>query len=192
MVNTDKIEVLELFDEFETRLENGVNNLHGEFAKLKAGRANPHLLDKITVDYYGTPTPIKQVGNISVPEARLLVISVWDKSILKNVEKAIIAANIGITPNNDGNVIRLVFPELTQDSRKALCKEIKAMSENVKVSPRNATRETTVTIKKPKKAGQNTEDEAASYEKEVDKMLSEKTGEIDSMTKNKEDEVMTV
>ena len=192
MVNTDKIEVLELFDEFETRLENGVNNLHGEFAKLKAGRANPHLLDKITVDYYGTPTPIKQVGNISVPEARLLVISVWDKSILKNVAKAIIAANIGITPNNDGNVIRLVFPELTQDSRKALCKEIKAMSENVKVSLRNARRDANDAIKKLKKDGQITEDEAASYEKEVDKMLSEKTGEIDSMTKNKEDEVMTV
>ncbi len=192
MVNTDKIEVLELFDEFETRLENGVNNLQGEFAKLKAGRANPHLLDKITVDYYGTPTPIKQVGNISVPEARLLVISVWDKSILKNVEKAIIAANIGITPNNDGNVIRLVFPELTQDSRKALCKEIKAMSENVKVSLRNARRDANDAIKKLKKDGQITEDEAASYEKEVDKMLSEKTGEIDSMTKNKEDEVMTV
>ena len=192
MVNTDKIEVLELFDEFETRLENGVNNLQGEFAKLKAGRANPHLLDKITVDYYGTPTPIKQVGNISVPEARLLVISVWDKSILKNVEKAIIAANIGITPNNDGNVIRLVFPELTQDSRKALCKEIKARSENVKVSLRNARRDANDAIKKLKKDGQITEDEAASYEKEVDKMLSEKTGEIDSMTKNKEDEVMTV
>ena len=165
MVNTDKIEVLELFDEFETRLENGVNNLQGEFAKLKAGRANPHLLDKITVDYYGTPTPIKQVGNISVPEARLLVISVWDKSILKNVEKAIIAANIGITPNNDGNVIRLVFPELTQDSRKALCKEIKAMSENVKVSLRNARRDANDAIKKLKKDGQITEDEAASYEK---------------------------
>lgn len=134
MINTENIDVLELFDEFETKLEHGVQSLQGEFAKLKAGRANPHILDKITVDYYGTPTPIKQVGNISVPEARLLVISVWDTSILKNVEKAIIAANIGITPNNDGKVIRLVFPELTQETRKSLCKEIKSLSENVKVS----------------------------------------------------------
>ena len=129
MINTENIDVLELFDEFETKLDHGVQSLHGEFVKLKAGRANPHILDKITVDYYGTPTPIKQVGNISVPEARLLVISVWDTSILKNVEKAIIAANIGITPNNDGKVIRLVFPELTQETRKSLCKEIKSLSE---------------------------------------------------------------
>ncbi len=192
MINTENIDVLELFDEFETKLAGGVDNLQGEFAKLKAGRANAHILDKVTVDYYGTPTPIKQVGNISVPEARLLVISVWDTSILKNVEKAIIAANIGITPSNDGKVIRLVFPELTQETRKNLCKEIKAMSENVKISLRNARRDANDAIKKLKKDSSITEDEAATYEKEVDKLLSAKIAEIDAMTKNKEDEVMTV
>ena len=181
-----------MYSEYTGRMTKTLDALQNQFSAVRAGRANPAVLDQIRVEYYGTPTPIKQVGNISVPEARLLVISVWDKSILKNVEKAIIAANIGITPNNDGNVIRLVFPELTQDSRKALCKEIKAMSENVKVSLRNARRDANDAIKKLKKDGQITEDEAASYEKEVDKMLSEKTGEIDSMTKNKEDEVMTV
>lgn len=192
MINTENIDVLELFDEFETKLEHGVQSLQGEFAKLKAGRANPHILDKITVDYYGTPTPIKQVGNISVPEARLLVISVWDTSILKNVEKAIIAANIGITPGNDGKVIRLVFPELTQETRKSLCKEIKSLSESVKVSLRNARRDANDAIKKLKKDSAITEDDAAAYEKEVDKILSAKIAEIDAMTKNKEDEVMTV
>ena len=192
MINDENIDVLELFDEFETKLAGGVDNLQGEFAKLKAGRANAHILDKVTVDYYGTPTPIKQVGNISVPEARLLVISVWDTSILKNVEKAIIAANIGITPSNDGKVIRLVFPELTQETRKNLCKEIKAMSENVKISLRNARRDANDAIKKLKKDSSITEDEAATYEKEVDKLLSAKIAEIDAMTKNKEDEVMTV
>lgn len=181
-----------IFEEMNEKYQKTIHNFSNELKSIRAGRANPHILDKILVDYYGTPTPINNMANITVPEARLLVISVWDKSALKNVEKAILAANIGITPNNDGNVIRLVFPELTQDSRKALCKEIKAMSENVKVSLRNARRDANDAIKKLKKDGQITEDEAASYEKEVDKMLSEKTGEIDSMTKNKEDEVMTV
>ncbi len=192
MINSDNMDVLELFDELETKLEHGADSLSSEFSKLKAGRANAHILDKITVDYYGTPTPIRQVGNISVPEARLLVISVWDTSILKNVEKAIIAANIGITPSNDGKVIRLVFPELTQETRKALCKEIKAMSENVKIGMRNARRDANDAIKKLKKDSSITEDEAATFEKEVDKMLSAKIAEVDAMTKNKEDEVMTV
>lgn len=192
MINSDNMDVLELFDELETKLEHGADSLSSEFSKLKAGRANAHILDKITVDYYGTPTPIRQVGNISVPEARLLVISVWDTSILKNVEKAIIAANIGITPSNDGKVIRLVFPELTQETRKALCKEIKSMSENVKIGMRNARRDANDAIKKLKKDSSITEDEAATFEKEVDKMLSAKIAEVDAMTKNKEDEVMTV
>lgn len=192
MINSEKIEVLEVFDKFEEKLEKGVSNLKGEFAKLKAGRANAHVLDKIYVDYYGTPTPIKQLGNISIPEARILMISVWDVSALKAVEKAINEANIGINPQNDGKVIRLIFPELTEARRKDLCKEIKAMGENTKISLRNARRDANDSIKKLKKDNVITEDEVTVCEKEIDKMLAEAVAEIDKSTKDKEQEVMTV
>lgn len=192
MINIDKIEVMEVFDEFENKMDKAVNNLKGEFAKLKAGRANPHVLDKITVDYYGTPTPIKQIGNVSVPEARILMISVWDASALKSVEKAINEANIGINPQNDGKVIRLIFPELTEARRKDLCKEIKSMSENTKIVLRNARRDANDAIKKLKKDNAVTEDEVAICEKEIDKMLADNVNEVDKCTKEKEQEVMTV
>lgn len=192
MINSEKIEVLEVFDNFEEKLEKGVSNLKGEYAKLKAGRANAHVLDKIYVDYYGTPTPIKQLGNISVPEARILMISVWDVSALKAVEKAINEANIGINPQNDGKVIRLIFPELTEARRKELCKEIKAMGENTKIALRNARRDANDAIKKLKKDNIVTEDEVSVCEKEIDKMLAEAVAEVDKSTKDKEQEVMTV
>ncbi len=192
MINSEKIEVLEVFDKFEEKLEKGVSNLKGEYAKLKAGRANAHVLDKIYVDYYGTPTPIKQLGNISVPEARILMISVWDVSALKAVEKAINEANIGINPQNDGKVIRLIFPELTEARRKELCKEIKAMGENTKIALRNARRDANDAIKKLKKDNIVTEDEVSVCEKEIDKMLAEAVAEVDKSTKDKEQEVMTV
>lgn len=192
MINSEKIEVLEVFDKFEEKLEKGVSNLKGEYAKLKAGRANAHVLDKIYVDYYGTPTPIKQLGNISVPEARVLMISVWDVSALKAVEKAINEANIGINPQNDGKVIRLIFPELTEARRKELCKEIKAMGENTKIALRNARRDANDAIKKLKKDNIVTEDEVSVCEKEIDKMLAEAVAEVDKSTKDKEQEVMTV
>lgn len=192
MINSEKIEVLEVFDKFEEKLEKGVSNLKGEYAKLKAGRANAHVLDKIYVDYYGTPTPIKQLGNISVPEARILMISVWDVSALKAVEKAINEANIGINPQNDGKVIRLIFPELTEARRKELCKEIKAMGENTKIALRNARRDANDAIKKLKKDNIVTEDEVSICEKEIDKMLAEAVAEVDKSTKDKEQEVMTV
>lgn len=192
MINSEKIEVLEVFDKFEEKLEKGVSNLKGEYAKLKAGRANAHVLDKIYVDYYGTPTPIKQLGNISVPEARILMISVWDVSALKAVEKAINEANIGINPQNDGKVIRLIFPELTEARRKELCKEIKAMGENTKIALRNARRDANDAIKKLKKDNVVTEDEVSVCEKEIDKMLAEAVAEVDRSTKDKEQEVMTV
>ena len=181
-----------MFDKFEEKLEKGVSNLKGEYAKLKAGRANAHVLDKIYVDYYGTPTPIKQLGNISVPEARILMISVWDVSALKAVEKAINEANIGINPQNDGKVIRLIFPELTEARRKELCKEIKAMGENTKIALRNARRDANDAIKKLKKDNIVTEDEVSVCEKEIDKMLAEAVAEVDKSTKDKEQEVMTV
>ena len=192
MINSEKIEVLEVFDKFEEKLEKGVSNLKGEYAKLKAGRANAHVLDKIYVDYYGTPTPIKQLGNISVPEARILMISVWDVSALKAVEKAINEANIGINPQNDGKVIRLIFPELTEARRKELCKEIKAMGENTKIALRNARRDANDAIRKLKKDNVVTEDEVSVCEKEIDKMLAEAVAEVDKSTKDKEQEVMTV
>lgn len=192
MINSEKIEILEVFDKFEEKLEKGVTNLKGEFAKLKAGRANAHVLDKIFVDYYGTPTPIKQLGNISVPEARILMISVWDVSALKSVEKAINEANIGINPQNDGKVIRLIFPELTEARRKDLCKEIKAMGENTKIALRNARRDANDAVKKLKKDNVVTEDEVSLCEKEIDKLLADAVAEIDRATKDKEQEVMTV
>lgn len=192
MINSEKIEVLEVFDKFEEKLEKGVSNLKGEYAKLKAGRANAHVLDKIYVDYYGTPTPIKQLGNISIPEARILMISVWDVSALKSVEKAINEANIGINPQNDGKVIRLIFPELTEARRKDLCKEIKAMGENTKIALRNARRDANDAIKKLKKDNVITEDEVSVCEKEIDKMLAEAVADVDKSTKDKEQEVMTV
>ena len=192
MINSEKIEVLEVFDKYEEKLEKSVSNLKGEFAKLKAGRANAHVLDKIFVDYYGTPTPIKQLGNISVPEARILMISVWDVSALKAVEKAINEANIAINPQNDGKVIRLIFPELTEARRKDLCKEIRAMSENTKIALRNSRRDANDAVKKLKKDNIVTEDEVTVCEKEIDKLLAEAVADVDKSTKDKEQEVMTV
>ena len=186
------MEVLEVFDEFETKMSKIIASLQYEFNNMKAGRANAHLLDKITVDYYGTPTPLKQIGNIQTPEARMLLITVWDTSILKEVEKAIIAANIGITPNNDGKVIRLIFPELTEERRKELCKSIKALAENTKVALRNARRDINDSIKKFKKDNLISEDEVGVYEKDVDKKLAEQVDIVDKMTKEKEQEVLSV
>ena len=159
---------------------------------MRAGRANPHILDKVMVDYYGTPTPINNMANITVPEARLLVISVWDKSALKNVEKAILAANIGITPNNDGNVIRLIFPELTEERRKALVKELKTNAENTKVVLRNARRDAIDALKKLEKDSEITEDDLKDFTADVDKALSSEIEDVDKLTKDKEQEILAV
>lgn len=185
-------EILEVFDEYETKMVKCINNLTNEYLQLKAGRANAHVLEKVTVDYYGTLTPVNQMANISVPEARLLVISPWDVGTLKTIEKAILAANIGLTPNNDGKVIRLVFPELTQDRRKELAKTIKATSENAKVVLRNARRDINDALKKLKKDSIISEDDCATYEKDVDKKLAESIEKIDKLSKDKEAEVMSV
>ncbi len=169
-----------------------ISSLQYEFNNIKAGRANPHILDKIVVDYYGVPTPLKQIGNIQTPEARVLMITVWDTSILKEVEKAIIAANTGITPNNDGKVIRMIFPELTQERRKELCKNLRATAENTKVALRNARRDINDSIKKFKKDSLISEDEAGIYEKDVDKKLAEQIEIVDKMSKDKEQEILSV
>lgn len=188
----DSLEVLEAFDGFENKLEKSISSMKYEFQQMKAGRANPHILDKVLVNYYGTETPVNQLGNISVPEARVLLISVWDQSALKDVEKAIIAANIGMTPNNDGKVIRLIFPELNEERRKELVKQLKQVSENTKVVMRNARRDINDSLKKYKKDSVITEDECANFEKDVDKKLGEYIDTVDKLAKEKEKEVMSV
>ena len=188
----ESMEVLELFDEFETRLVKTVANLRNEFMQLKAGRANAHILDKITADYYGTDTPIGQMANISIPEARLLVVTPWDATCLKPIERAIGAANLGMTPNNDGKVIRLIFPELTQDRRRDLVKTIKSTSDNCKVVLRNSRRDINDGLKKLKKESLISEDECSTYEKDVDKKLAEFIATVDVINSEKEVEVMSV
>ena len=136
---------------YEEKMEKSSNAMMDEFASIRAGRANPHVLDKIKVDYYGTPTPIQQVGNISVPEARMIVIQPWEKSLIKAIEKAIQASDLGINPSNDGSVIRLVFPELTEDRRKELAKDVKKKGEAAKVAVRNIRRDANEAFKKQEK-----------------------------------------
>ena len=163
-----------------------------EFSLMRAGRANSKLLEKVSVDYYGTMTPITQMGNISTPEPRMLVITLWDKSALGAAEKAILAANLGLTPTNDGNVIRLVFPELTEERRKDLVKQVKKMAEDCKVTVRNARRDAIDGIKKLKNDKQISEDIAGNAEKEVDKSISKFIETIDAMTSEKEKDIMSV
>lgn len=181
-----------IFEEMKEKFTKTVHNFSTEMKSMRAGRANPHILDKVMVDYYGTPTPINNMANITVPEARLLVISVWDKSALKNVEKAILAANIGITPNNDGNVIRLIFPELTEERRKALVKELKTNAENTKVVLRNARRDAIDALKKLEKDSEITEDDLKDFTADVDKALSSEIEDVDKLTKDKEQEILSV
>ncbi len=188
----NSMEMLEVFDNYETKCGKTINNIKNELLSIRAGRANPHILDKVLVDYYGTPTPINQMGNVTVSEARVLVISVWDMSALKEVEKAIINANIGITPNNDGKVIRLVFPELTEERRVQIVKEIRKMCEDARVAIRSHRRDANDSIKKYKKDSVITEDDATKYEKEVDKILNTNIETIDKLLKDKEQEVMSV
>lgn len=181
-----------IFEEMNEKYAKTLHNFSSELKSIRAGRANPHILDKITVDYYGTPTPINNMANITVPEARLLVISVWDKSALKNVEKAILAANIGITPNNDGNVIRLIFPELTEERRKALVKDLKNNAESTKIVLRNARRDAIEQLKKLQKDSSITEDDLKDFTADVDKALAKQIEDVDKLTKDKEQEILSV
>lgn len=145
----------ELIMTYEDKMEKSLDNLYSEYTSIRAGRANPHILDKITVDYYGTPTPLQQVGNISVPEARMIVIQPWEASILKDIEKALLMSDLGLTPTNDGKMIRLVFPELTEERRKELVKDVKKKGENAKVAVRNIRRDAMDAIKKKRKRRRN-------------------------------------
>ena len=163
-----------------------------DFTSIRAGRANPHVLDKIKVDYYGAPTPLQQVGNISVPEPRMLQIQPWEKSLLKAIEKAILASDLGITPTNDGSVIRLVFPELTEERRKELVKDIKKKGEAAKVAVRNIRRDANETFKKQNKANEISEDDQKDLETKVQKMTDKYIADIDKAVEEKSKEILTV
>lgn len=174
------------------RTDKTVSVLNSEYVTIRAGRANPHILDKVLVDYYGTPTPINQVGNISVSEGRCLVIAPWDASMLKVIEKQLLADNIGITPSNDGKVIRLVFPALTEERRRELSKQVKKMAEDSKVAVRNIRRDAMDTLKKMKNNKELSEDEHATCEKEIDKIIAEAIDKIEKLSVEKEKDIMSV
>ena len=182
----------EIFLEFEDKNDRAIAHLKSEFLSIRAGRANPHILDKITVDYYGSPTPLAHVSNISVQDARQLVISPWDASLVKEINKAILASDIGLTPSDDGRVIRLTFPMLTEERRRDLVKGVKRVGEDTKVICRNARRDALDEFKKLKKDGKISEDEMSSYEKDVQKTLDSACAKIDSMMEEKEKEIMQV
>ena len=174
------------------KMEKTINVYQEKLSEVRAGRANPAILNKIKIDYYGTQTPINQVAGISVPEARLIVIQPWDASILKEIEKAILAADIGINPNNDGKVIRLAFPELTEERRKELVKDIKKMAEDAKVAVRSIRREGIDEAKRQQKDGEITEDELKQAENEIQKITDQNIEQIDKILETKEKEVMSV
>ncbi len=163
-----------------------------EYLVIRAGRANPHILDKVMIDYYGVPTPIKNMASISVPEARILAISVWDQSQVKNIVKAISAADLGVNPNEDGKTIRLIFPMLTEERRKEIVKSIKKIAEETKIVVRNARRDAMDMIKDLEKEGQISEDEKARYEEDIQKLVDEGCQEVEENSKAKEKEIMEV
>ena len=181
-----------IFIEFEEELDKAFKHYEGELSAVRAGRANPHILDKILVDYYGTPTPIQHMANVSVPEARQLLISPWDVSNVKNICKAILASDLGLTPTDDGKVIRLNFPMLTEERRRDLVKQTRKLVEDTKVVCRNARRDSIEELKKLKKDSVITEDAEAAYEKDVQKKLDAMCEKVDKAMADKEKEIMQV
>ena len=177
---------------YEDKMKKSVEALLEDYKTIRAGRANPHILDKIRVDYYNTPTPLQQVANVSVPEARIIQIQPWDASLIKEIEKAIIVSDLGLTPNNDGKVIRLVFPELTEDRRKELSKDVKKKGENAKVAIRNVRRDANDVFKKQNKANEISEDELKDAEDSIQKITDKYITEVDKCVDDKIKEVMTV
>ncbi|MBQ1663956.1 MAG: ribosome recycling factor [Clostridia bacterium] len=176
----------------ESRMQKAVDRLVTDYSEIRAGRANPNVLDKVMVDYYGTPTPINQVGSVSVAEARILVIQPWDKGLLNPIMKAIQASDIGINPQNDGSVIRLTFPQLTEDRRKELAKGISKRGEEAKVAVRNIRRDEMDALKKAKKANELTEDDLRDEEEKLQKLTDKICKEIDEIAANKTKEIMSV
>ena len=173
-------------------MEKSIDALLNEYASIRAGRANPHVLDKIKVDYYGTPTPIQQVGNISVPEARMILIQPWEKSLIRPIEKAIQTSELGINPSNDGSVIRLVFPELTEERRKELAKDVKKKGDGAKVAIRNIRRDAMDTFKAQKKKSEITEDDLKIAEKDIQNLTDKYIAKIEDTTEKKTKEILSV
>ena len=181
-----------MLTQYEEKMTKTVENLEGEYATIRAGRANPNILNKIKVEYYGVPTPMQQLANITVPEARTLMIAPWEPSLVKEIEKAIMNSDLGITPNNDGRNIILNFPELTEDRRKELVKDIKKKGDNAKVAIRNIRRDANDAIKKENKAGDISDDEAKNSEDEIQKITDKYIAMIDSAIDDKTKEILTV
>ena len=177
---------------FEEKMGKSLANLEEEFAGIRAGRANPHVLDKLRVDYYGTPSPIQSVANVSVPEPRMIQIQPWEASMVKEIEKAIMCSDLGINPTNDGKVIRLVFPELTEERRKELAKDIKKKGENAKVAVRNIRRDAIDHFKKIGKEEDLSEDEIKDLEDTIQKLTDEYVGKVDKAVDAKSKEILTV
>lgn len=178
--------------EAKEKMQKAAQNLQRELGQIRAGRANASLLDRITVNYYGAPTPLNQMASIQIPEARVLMITPFDKSILQDVEKAIMASDIGISPTNDGNVIRLIIPQLTEERRKELAKDVKKEAENAKIAVRNIRRDAIDEYKKQQKNGDITEDDLRGLEKEVQKLTDESIKEVDKIASDKEQELLDV
>lgn len=177
---------------YDEKMKKAYDFLATDYQAIRAGRANPHVLDKVKVDYYGTPTPIQQVGNISVPEPRIIQIAPWEKSLIKDIEKAIMASDVGITPTNDGAVIRLVFPELTEERRKDLVKDVKKKGEDGKVAVRNIRRDGNDAFKKLTKAEDISEDEVKQLEEQLQKITDQYIKDIDALIDTKSKEILTV
>ncbi len=177
--------------QYDDKMKKAIDYLESDLATIRAGRANPHVLDKIRVDYYGTPTPIQQVGNVTVPEARMIQIAPWDKSLIKAIEKAIMTSELGITPSDDGSVIRLVFPEVTEERRKELVKDVKKKGEEAKVAVRNIRRDGNDAFKKLAKT-EVSEDEIKQLEDNLQKLTDKYVKDIDALVDAKSKEIMTV
>lgn len=175
---------------YDDKMKKTYDHLVNDYLGIRAGRANPHVLDKLRVNYYGTPTPIQQVGNITIPEARMIQISPWERSLIKDIEKAILASDIGITPSNDGSVIRLVFPELTEERRKDLVKDVKKKAEECKVAVRNIRRDGNDAFKKIAK--EISEDEVKQLEEELQKLTDRYIKDVDKLMDEKSKEILTV
>lgn len=181
-----------MLTQYEEKMTKTVENLEGEYATIRAGRANPNILNKIKVEYYGVPTPMQQLANITAPEARTLMIAPWEPSLVKAIEKAILNSDLGLTPNNDGKNIILNFPELTEERRKEIVKDIKKKGENAKVAIRNVRRDANDAIKKMEKAGDISEDELKTNEDKIQKMTDKYVGLIDKAIEKKSTEILTV
>lgn len=186
----DESMINEVFEMLKDDINKALQHLKNEYLIIRAGRANPHILDKVFVDYYGQQTPINQMANLSVPEARLLVVSVWDQSQVKNVSKAISMADLGVSPSDDGKVIRLAFPALTEERRRDIVKQVKKLAEDAKVATRNARRDCLDVFKQMKKDGEISEDEMSSLEKDVQKVVDTASNDIDSISATKEKEIL--